>query len=309
MSNAFFRIVKKWYRMFRGTSILHIEQGIGNYYEKGSIKGYYSDLRHKEQGHVDDEGIPYSITNYGDRVYFCITIFQYGLGSYDLYLETQEPEYLDKMKKMAEWAVSNQNTDGSWDAFSFSGSINPYSSMAQSEGASLLLRAYIEYKERKYFLCAEKAIDFMLLSTEKGGTAVYKRGGLALKEFADKGLVLNGWIFSIWGLYEYTIIEPVKEYQTLLQNTIDTLEDMMQLYDNGYWSYYDLDRHIASPFYHNLHIAQLEVMYDLFSKDIFRDYAVRWKMNSSRKRNRYRAIIKKGIQKLKEVNQGAVLVE
>ena len=49
MASAFLPVVKKWGRMFQGTSVLHMEQGLGKYFEKGAIKGYYSDLRIMER--------------------------------------------------------------------------------------------------------------------------------------------------------------------------------------------------------------------------------------------------------------------
>lgn len=309
MNSAFLQIVKKWYRMFRGTSILHKEQGKGKYYSKGLIKGYYSDLRHKVQGHVDKDGIPYNITNYGEHIYFCITIFQYGLGSYDLYLETHNTMYLEKLKKIAEWAIKNQNPSGGWEAFAFSSEFHLYSSMAQSEGASLLLRAFQEFESEEYLAAAKKAIDFMLAPVEEGGTAEYKNNALALKEFTDKPLILNGWIFSIWGLYELTLVVADKYYQIQLLKTLDSLEKLIPSFDNKYWSNYDLGKNITSPFYHNLHIAQLEVMYELFSREIFKIYAEIWRKYYFKKSNRYRAIIKKGFQKLKSLNNSVVLVE
>ena len=33
---------------------------------------------------------------------------------------------------------------------------------------------------------------------------------------------------------------------------------------------------LASPFYHHLHIVQLEILYRLTGKNIFRQYASRW---------------------------------
>lgn len=292
-----------------GASVLHMEQGKGKFYSKDLIRGYYSDLRHKVQGHVDKDGIPYNITNYGERIYFCIAIFQYGLGSYDLYLETHNTMYLEKLKKMAEWAIKNQNLSGGWEAFAFSSEFHLYSSMAQSEGASLLLRAFQEFKSKEYLVAAKKAIDFMLVPIESGGTAEYQGKALTLKEYTDKPLVLNGWIFSIWGLYELTLIETDKNYQKQLQKTLNTLEELIPSFDNKYWSNYDLGKNMASPFYHNLHIAQLEVMYELFPREVFKKYAKLWENYMIKKSNRYRAIIKKGIQKLKDLNNNVVLVE
>lgn len=309
MGSAFLQVVKKWERMFRGTSILHMEQGPGKYFEKGRIKGYYSDLRHKVQGKTDENGIPYNITNYGNRVYFCIAIFQYGLGCYDLYLETKKQEYLERFRKTADWALNNQEPKGGWDAFSFSGEGAPYSSMAQSEGASVLLRAYQEYGNTEYLDSAQKAIDFMLMPVGQGGTAEYTDGNLILLEYTNIGLILNGWIFSIWGLYEYTLAVPDKKYQALLENTLAALEKKLSLFDCKYWSNYDLDGHITSPFYHSLHIAQLKVMGQLFGKNIFHIYADKWESYSSRKWNQYRAILKKGFQKLGSVKHSIILVE
>ncbi|UVV60083.1 D-glucuronyl C5-epimerase family protein [Bacteroides thetaiotaomicron] len=45
--------------------------------------------------------------------------------------------------------------------------------MAQGEGASLLIRAYVQFKEEKYLSAAKKAIDFMLLSNTEGGCTEY----------------------------------------------------------------------------------------------------------------------------------------
>ncbi len=309
MASAFLPVVKKWGRMFQGTSVLHMEQGLGKYFEKGAIKGYYSDLRHKVRGKIDEKGIPYNITNYGTRVYFCIAIFQYGLGCYDLYLETQTPEYLERFRKTADWALEHQEPGGSWDAFSFAEDSAPYSSMAQSEGASLLLRAHREFGDAEYLTGAQKAIDFMLTPVAQGGTAEYKDGCLTLLEYTDKGLILNGWIFSIWGLYEYTLAVPDKKYQQLLTNTVDALEKMLPMFDYRYWSNYDLDHHITSPFYHSLHIAQLKVMYQLFDKKIFDFYAEKWNSYRSKRWNQYRAIFKKGFQKIGSVKHSIILVE
>ena len=43
--------------------------------------------------------------------------------------------------------------------------------MSQGEGASLLLRAYAETKDIRYFNAAKKAIDFMLIDVSCGGVS------------------------------------------------------------------------------------------------------------------------------------------
>ena len=56
----------------------------------------------------------------------------------------------------------------------------------------------------------------------------------------------------------------------------------------------------CTPFYHQLHIAQLKVMYDLFGDDIYREYAERWEGYRRSFWKRSRAFIKKAWQKIAE---------
>ena len=72
------------------------------------------------------------------------------------------------------------------------------SSMAQGEGVSVLLRAYKHTSDIKYYETAKKAIDFMLIDIEKGGTTKYldNKEEIIFQEYVcsnDLG-VLNGWI-------------------------------------------------------------------------------------------------------------------
>lgn len=130
-----FSIVVKWLKMINGTSVFHIRQSAGLNYDKNEIKGYYSDLRHKVTNAavlLDSEGIPINITNRSEKIYFPISIFQYGLGAYDLYLETYSEEYLNKFYKAVDWALNSQLNDGSWDAFGWSNPNARFSSMAQA---------------------------------------------------------------------------------------------------------------------------------------------------------------------------------
>lgn len=278
----FIRLIKKWLNMFSGESIFHVEQSIGKCYSKNKIKGYYNDLTNKvsEQTILDNNGIPINTTIAGIKAYFPITIFQYGLGLYDLYLIEKKDDYREKFMNIVNWAVSNQLENGMWDCM---GKLNnqvhkTQSSMCQGEGASLLLRAYTLTNDNKYYSCATKAIDFMLKSINEGGTTLYIDNDIIFQEYVSEYnlSVLNGWIFSIFGLYDYTLVNKDKKYSEILKKTLETLKKYLIKYDRKYWTNYDTKKTIASPFYHNLHINQLSVLYKLFDIEEFNYYSKKW---------------------------------
>ena len=303
--------IKRWIKMLQGKSVFHMRQAEGLYYKKGEIKGYYSDLRHKVSGAllIDENGIPYNQTNHGNFVYFPITIFQYGLGAYDLYLETGDVEYKNKFLNVVKWTTENQNTDGSWYAFGWQNTDKPYSSMAQSEGASIFCRAYKELNDEQYLKRAENAMLFMLKPIEKGGCSRYSGDYLFLEESMIIQTILNGMMFSVWGLYEVSLISNNQELKENLDKSVNTLEVILQKYDCKYWSEYDLDGHIASPFYHDLHIEQLKVMYKLFEKEVFLKMQNRWEMYRNKRINGKIAFIVKAFQKLRSIDADIALVK
>jgi len=289
-----------------------MRQAAGLYYNKESVKGYYSDLRHKVTGDIllDDKGVPINITNKGYTVYFAITIFQYGLGSYDLYLETKDKQYLDKFYNSVSWALSAQEDTGAWDAFGWCNPDAKYSSMAQGEGASLLVRAYLESEDKRYLDAAKSAIDFMIIPVEEGGTTLYyPDGGLTFEETKENRTILNGVIFSVWGLRDFCIVSKEDKYKEILKTAVNYLCKKLPIFDCKYWSSYDLDGNIASPFYHDLHLEQLKVMYDLFGNEEFRQYREKWLTYHNSFIKSKRAFIVKAIQKLRVIENEVALVK
>lgn len=294
--------IKKWYKMLRGTSLQHVNQGKGKLYSKTELKGYYNDLTEKVSDNqiVDEEGIPLLHVDNGTDIYFPITIFQYGLGSYDLYLKDRKKEFLEKAVMCAEWALSNQTENGSWKNFEYEFPQHPFSSMAQAEGVSLLLRVFSETKDNKYLEAANKAMLFLVKPIEEGGTTEYVQNEVFFHEFTHKRTVLNGWIFSVFGLFDYLLVVKDEELSMLYEKVIRTLELHLADYDNGYWSMYDCDGMITSPFYHKLHIAQLEVLYDITGKDIFAEYAQKWEKYLNNRYKKTKAFVVKALQKIVE---------
>ena len=295
-------LLKKWTSMVMGKSIYHVDQGPGRFYSKDAVSGFYNDLREKVHKRNDSSDIPKTVTDDGRTIYFPIEVAQYGLGAYDVYLEKNDEYFLNIAIDCADSLINFSDDNGGLKTFEYIYPKHPYSSMAQSEAACLFLRVYTKNNEQKYLDAAKTALDFMLVSIEAGGTAKYVGEELYLCEHTDpsRTVVLNGWIFSLWGLYDYGKLTSDKNILDAYQKTLNTMKKELSEYDCGYWSYYDRSNRMTSPFYHKLHIAQLDVMYDLTGEEIFNEYSRKWSRYQGSFINPKRAFVKKAFQKLTE---------
>lgn len=299
MAVSFYK-VKKWYKMLTGKSISHITQGKGQRFSIEKVDGYYNDLTGKVLFRDKEVLVPESYVDTGEHLFFPIEIFQFGLGAYDLFLCDRKINYKEKVLACADWAVKHQQADGSWVTFSYANKCHPYSSMAQGEGISLLIRANILAKEERYRVAAMKAKNFMLLPVEDGGTTLYQEDNIYFYEFTYEPLVLNGWIFSLWGLFDYLKAYDDDLVRKIYLKSLDTMKEILPQFDTGYWSKYELGKRISSPFYHKLLISQLEVMYELTGEKVFMDYADKFNAYSRNFIYRNLAFCKKAFQKIIE---------
>ena len=295
--------IKKWIRMLSGKSILHVNQNMGSEFVPGELRGYFNNMTEKVTKLPElltCEDVPTVITENGDTVVFPVAVFQYGLGAYDLYLKTQEQSYFEKFRQTLEWTITNQESSGAWNNFFFCYPAHPYGAMCQGEAVSLLLRGYKEFNDEFYLNAAKKAVEFMLTPADRGGTAEYVNGKLCLLEYSHLPAVLNGWVFAIFGLYDMTIVCRDTLYTKALDNTLNYLTEKIEVFDCNYWSMYDMAGKIASPFYHNLHIAQMQALYAISGKDVFKKYQIKWSIQQKNIFNKSHAFLKKAIQKVIE---------
>lgn len=304
---------KRWAKILAGSTEVAVEQGPGRCCRVGELAGYWNDLTGKVSPNtlLDDVGIPLSVIAGGKKTYFPIAVFQYSLGCHDLSLLEPEraDEYLVALEVCADWALSVQRADGSWDTFGPIGSEKyTVSSMAQGEGCSMLLRAYRVFSNDQYLNAALAAARFMLLNIADGGTAVYEGGDLFLEEYPQepRRSVMNGWVFSLFGLYDASLVDAT--FKEPFERSVNTLARYLDNYDNGYWSLYDLEHRIASPAYHTLHIAQLHMMTNLTGDARFSAMADRFEAYATKRTNRLYAIASKAFQKVTE-RSDAVIVQ
>ncbi|WP_155850297.1 D-glucuronyl C5-epimerase family protein [Clostridium cadaveris] len=288
--------------MLLGKSSLHVNQDIGRIYSIKDVKGYYNDLTEKiaAEKEYNKDKLPLLKTKTGEKILFPISIFQYGLGAYDLFLIKKEKLFLEKFKICVDWAYDNQEDSGAWSNFFYVQPDCPYSSMAQGEGISLLIRAYKEFNDDKYLNAAQNAVEFLIMPISDGGTAMYRDDEIFLHEFTNKPVVLNGWIFSLFGLYDYLKVVDDSNVKLIYYKSIKTMINHLNDFDNGYWSKYNIENMITSQFYHKLHIAQLKVMYEITREIQFKEYADKWIRYEEKWLNRKKSFITKVWQKLKE---------
>lgn len=302
MAITWYRI-KKWTKMLFGRSILHVKQDRGKCYDFKHLSGYYNDLTLKvlkDKKTFRSEQIPLYPNEKGELEEFSIGVFQYALGAYDLLLLKGEERFKKKFLQCVAWAKEKQNPNGSYDTFSLSKiSKTPYSSMAQAEAASMFFRAYQLTKDEGCLERAQRCLDFMLTDELKGGCTRYTNGEVVLLERPLMAPVLNGWVFSIFGLMDACTL-GLKQYKTALRETICSLLAHLDNYDAGKWSLYSEDGIIASPAYQRIHVALLSVLFDYNGDERLALLAKKWRRQAKNPFLRCWAMLRKFRQKAKE---------
>lgn len=290
--------------MLTGKSVWHVNQDLGKHFTKNEVVGYYNNMKEKVTKMpelLSSNDLPKLNIENGNFVHFPVAIFQYGLGAWDLYIETKDEIYVRKFMQCANWAIEHQDEQGRWNNFFYIFPDTPYGAMAQGEATSLLIRAYKYTNDDIYLNAAKRAIDYMLQPMTKGGVTEYNADDVIFREYTNQPTVMNGWIFAWWGLYDYIQVdENIEYYKEILDKSLNSLIKYLPRFKCSYWSIYSLDGKMASPFYHNLHIAQMQAMYELTGKNIFKEYAEDWTKQQKNPINKCVAFTKKAWQKIIE---------
>lgn len=286
----YLRMFKRWFLMFIGKSQFHQTQSVGKNFIPNEIKGYPSDLTNKInwEGKLDDNGIILNKLTNGKLIYFPIAIAQKALAHYDNYLLQNSEKDITLFLNYTNFLISKMDSDGlvsTWHEQERE-LLNNYSAMTQGQLISCCCRAYIHTNNYEYIDTAKRASFHLTNETEKKLLIKLNNNDLALSEMPNKNnsVILNGWIFSLWGLLELEIISPNVELNALNKKLNRSLVENMNLFDTGYWTKYENKKSIASPFYHDLHIEQLKAMYLITQDNTFKKYITKWE---GYRRNRF----------------------
>lgn len=318
----------------------HERPEIGNFTQE-ELGGYYMTFTDKAEyaGPKDERGV-ILFDYYGDigRQYNPVAIAQYGLGHYNLYLETSDKRHLDVVKTQADWLVENLKSNEMgvpvWRhefKWHYKKLLLPgwYSALSQGSGISLLSRMHKETGNKIYLETAQRAFLALNMDIKDGGVKYFdpvrnnslqgpagvpsageisngvdENGDVWLEEYLVEPPthILNGFIWALWGVWDYYLASRDTRALGLFYDSVKTIKKNLSRYDAGFWSLYDLSRQalkmIASPFYHKLHIVQLRVMHRLTGENIFADYAEKFELYEKNFIKRKLALIYKAVFKI-----------
>jgi heparosan-N-sulfate-glucuronate 5-epimerase len=293
------------------------EQPAMNDFTPGVLGPYYMTFAQKADyiGKYDANGIP--MLDYLGAIgpqYNPIAIAQYGLGNYNQWIATEDESRRRKFLNVADWLVRNlEENRGGYKVwmhhfdFEYRTPLRApwYSGLAQGQGVSVLVRAHKETRDPKYLDAARSAFQCMLAHVDVGGV-IYQdeEEHRWIEEYivSPPTHILNGFFWALWGVYDLALLTDDKVAWDVWQESLETLKANLHAYDTGYWSLYEQSgtrmKMLASPFYHRLHILQLQVMAKLTGDAIFQECADRWTGYLQKRLNRGRALVYKSVFKL-----------
>lgn len=156
-----------------------------------------------------------------------------------------------------------------------------HSALAQGQAASVFVRAHLESGSDRFAELAGAAIA-PVLPPGQAGLLVSTADGPVPEEAPSTppSLILNGWIYALWGLWDVATGLDSTVANQLYEESVACLTRTLPQYDVGWWSRYSLYPHplpdLAKPFYHRLHIDQLDALYRLTGSDAFRAMSERF---------------------------------
>ncbi len=275
------------------------------------IGGYYLDFSSKAKyvQKTDENGVPlFEYLNEIPETYHPIAISQYALGLYDMYFASgsKDKNLRDRFLAQSDWLRNNaviSNRSAVW-YFNYPDrryGIDPpwCSAMAQGEAVSVLCRAHKITGSNDYLNIAEMAIMPFEKKIPEGGVRNYFKDIVLYEEFPSVEVtgVLNGFMFSLFGLYDLYLANGNKTAIKLFREGAESIKSLLKYFDTGYWSRYDLYKYPlsnpASYTYHGLHVEQLKVLFILTEEKLFLEYSEKWRQYEKGFTRKTRALINK----------------
>ena len=244
------------------------------------------DLPH---GPVDEHGVLYvEADDYLPGGYYATAISQYALANWNAYLATNDEQYKRAFLIQADWIATNEQQLAhdavGWPFLvpwpDYHAEAPWLSALTQGNCISVLVRAYKLTGKALFLDIARRAVRTFEHDIRDGGVSVQVgEDGVLFEEIAayPAAHILNGYLYGLFGLYDYIDLTGDTTISALLQRSLDTMHRLIDRFDMRFWSRYNLlHGHPATSFYHALHVTMLEALARYSGCDHCAKLAVRW---------------------------------
>jgi len=276
---------------------------VQSYSAVGDFLNYGKTVNHRPSDtlKLDDQGVP-MIFQAGRFFYSPGTVAIAALAEHGRYTVSKDPA---KFFIMANKLLSMMGSDGAlrypypYRHYTSIQSLAPgwTSGMDQGMALSVFARAYDVSKDKKWIKAGEKALKFMQTPFPLGPRSNLAdldpslKGKLFYLEYytAPNSYTLNGYMFALLGLYDWSTVAGSSEAAGYFEQGIDTLTHILPYYDMGSFSAYDLTyiTYSKQPFliprkphlvprYHAMHIAQLLALWSVTNNQTLKATAEKW---------------------------------
>jgi heparosan-N-sulfate-glucuronate 5-epimerase len=298
-------------------SFWHEEPEVNESY-RGDARQYFMRFGGKANyaGPFDASGIP--LLDYRGRIgrqYNPIAVAHYGLARFNRWCQSGDSRDRTAWLAASRWLVANLQSNDQrvpvW-VHHFDWQYRQvlkapwYSGLAQGNGVSMLVRAATETGDDSFAEAAHRAFQSLELPIARGGVlATDTRGDVWIEEYIvdPPSHVLNGFIWALWGVYDYARWSRRPSASALWDACVRTLEARLDDFDTGWWSLYEAPTTghpmLASLYYHRLHAVQLRVLHELTGIAAFATRAARFEGYARRPVSRARAFVEKACFKLR----------
>lgn len=259
-------------------------------YSKLSNITYSEKTLNDTSGFIDGDGI--AMTKYRGRLYYhpvnmCHRAFQIVAA----YRETGDSTYLHLAERHVKRLIKESHEyDGAiYYTYAMNHKVHSqnralltapwYSGMAQGEILGLMVRMfwatgdsiYVEYARRTFRSFLRPRGGF-----EPWTVFVDHTGCYWIEEYPteDPSKTLNGFIYALYGVYDYYLLTNDDQVKKVLTDCLSTLKNYIPSYRRpGQASFYGLEfRHWSQP-YHKVHVRQLRQLYKISKDQFFNEWA------------------------------------
>lgn len=236
----------------------------------------------------DEKGIPYIIEATIGKQRNPMTICNKALSYHEKFVQGDTSQQI-LFLNCADWLTENLTRgnnfsvlkyDYNWPIYNM---IAPWrSGLANGVSLQVLIKAHAITGDEKYLATAKQILSSFYVDVDKGGVTYKSEDkGWWFEEFADEGgyvsRVLNGHMFAVVGIYEYSIYANDSSARYLVDQGLIALKNNLSKYDNNEGpSYYDLRGTLSNVKYHAIHVNLLSRLFKISGDPILKFYGDKW---------------------------------